>query len=220
MYITDLYTGRVRKIDKGDTITTIAGGNSFPYFVCSSCPATSLQLIGPIGVTVDKSGNIYTSVNTNHVVQKITQGGLASTIVGNGTSGYSGDGGPASAAMLNGPKMICLDNSGNLLIADAGNHRLRKVWLGTTYIQPVYVAHAQFFVYPNPITNKNFTCNIITATSEEATLVITNILGQQVFSSTCPTNTATNFSINAPPGIYVITATTKESKINKKLVVE
>ena len=184
------------------------------------CPATSLGLVGAIGIAVDNSGNVYVSAVEDNVVQKITPSGLAYTIAGNGTAGYSGDGGTASNAMLNTPRMICMDNQGNLLIGDAGNSRLRKVWLGTTYVPPVSVPVGQFLVYPNPITNQTFTCKITTTTNEEASIAITNILGQQVFSSTCPTNTATNFSINVPPGIYFINATTKGSKINKKLVVE
>jgi len=145
MYISDLYTGRIRKIDTSGIITTIAGGDtSFPHIVCEGCPATSLQLNGPIGVAVDHSNNVYTSVNSNHVIQKITPSGVAYTIAGNGTPGYSGDGGPASAAMLNGPKMICLDNSGNLLITDAGNHRLRKVWIGTTFLPLIIFTHLNF----------------------------------------------------------------------------
>ena len=127
----------------------------------------------------------------------------------------------ASSAMLNNPTMICMDNSGNLLITDKHNLRYRKVWLNpATYVPPINSPVRQFSVYPNPITNKTFTCQITTLTNEEASITITNILGQQVFSSTCPTNTATNFSINVPPGIYFITATIKGSKINKKLVVE
>jgi hypothetical protein len=219
MYIADLYTARVRKINSAGIINTIAGGDSIGITVCTGCHATSLLLDGPIGVAVDHSGDIYTSVNTDNVVQKITQSGLAFTIVGNGTAGYSGDGGPASNAMLNAPEMLCLDNSGNLLITDPGNHRLRKVWLGTNYVPSVHKL-VQFSVYPNPITNHNFTCKITTDTNEETTLIIRNVVGQKVFTTTCPTNTATNFSMNAPPGIYFITATTKESKINKKLVVE
>ena len=223
IYFGDLGTNRVRKIDTIGVINTIAGGNeSMSRIVaCEGCPALDISLYGSVGVIMDQSGNLYASAIEDNVIQKITQNSLAYTVAGTGIAGFSGDGGPASGAMLHYPQMICLDTKGNLLITDPGNYRLRKIWTGTNYVRPgpIYILN-KFYIYPNPITQKNFTCKIITDTNEKASIIIWNIIGQEVFSSTCSTNTVTNFSLNVPPGVYFVTATTKDYKVNKKIVVE
>ena len=145
VYLADLDVGRVRKINSAGIITSIAGGDTMPDFTCEGCPASDLELNGTIGVTVDHSGNVYASVIVNGTVQKITKDGLIYTIAGTGASGYSGDGGPASTAMLDAPKMICMDNSGNLLITDGGNHRLRKIWLNADYIPSIHESIPSIF---------------------------------------------------------------------------
>ncbi|MBL0212877.1 MAG: hypothetical protein IPQ07_03265 [Myxococcales bacterium] len=92
-------------------------------------PAISAQLTSPFGVRVDPAGNIYISDDKDHAVRVVNAAtGNISTIVGTGTAGYSGDGGPAAAAELNGPSNIWLDNAtGDLYIADTRNGVIRKV---------------------------------------------------------------------------------------------
>jgi sugar lactone lactonase YvrE len=108
-----------------DTITTIAGvgtaGSSG-----DGGQATSAQLNRPRGVAVDAQGNVYVADEGGHQVRKVS-GGNITTVAGTGVVGYSGDGGQATSAQLNGPVGIALDAQGNLYISDRDNHRIRKV---------------------------------------------------------------------------------------------
>ncbi|MBZ5626001.1 MAG: hypothetical protein LAQ69_46030 [Acidobacteriia bacterium] len=77
---------------------------------------------------MDASGNLYISDVGNNRVRKVFSDGTIKTVAGNGSSGYAGDGGPATSAGLNSPAGIAVDASGNLYIADVGNNRVRKVF--------------------------------------------------------------------------------------------
>ena len=90
-------------------------------------PVTALA--GPIGLAVDKQGNLYISEWFSSTVRKVSNG-IITTVAGTGTRGFSGDGGPATDAMLTVPEGVAVDASGNLYIADTGNLRIRKVTQG------------------------------------------------------------------------------------------
>ena len=78
-------------------------------------------------MALDSAGNLYIADSNNHRIRKVTPGGTISTYAGTGTEGFSGDGGPATAAHLDRPDGVALDSAGNLYIADLGNSRIRKV---------------------------------------------------------------------------------------------
>ncbi len=124
-YIADSYNNRIRKVAVDGTITTIAG-TSFYGFAGDHGPATSAWLRSPFGVAVDSSGCIYIADQSNHRIRKIVAGTIT-TVAGNGTGSYAGDGGPATSAELALPLGVVVDGSGNLYIADYGNCRIRKV---------------------------------------------------------------------------------------------
>ncbi len=90
-------------------------------------PAISGQLNGPYAVTMDSAGNLYIADAHNQRIRKVDLNGIISTVAGTGTSGFSGDGGPATAAQLNTPHGVATDNAGNLYIADTYNRRIRKI---------------------------------------------------------------------------------------------
>jgi uncharacterized protein (TIGR03437 family) len=89
--------------------------------------ATQAALGFPADVTADKTGNLYVADSMNHRVRKITPDGTITTIVGNGTPGFSGDGGPATSAQLYTPLGVAIDSSGNVYISDQTNNRIRCV---------------------------------------------------------------------------------------------
>jgi sugar lactone lactonase YvrE len=126
LYVADQNNHRVRKINTSNTITTFAG-NGTPGFSGDGGPATTAELRNPTGVATDENGNIFFSELGNGRIRKIDASGIITTIAGNGTFGYSGDGGPATAAELNQPCQVATDKSGNVFFADARNYRIRKI---------------------------------------------------------------------------------------------
>ncbi|HEY2384675.1 MAG TPA: IPT/TIG domain-containing protein [Terriglobia bacterium] len=116
---------RIWQVGLDHNIHTIAGGSTSGYNG-DNIPATSAQLNGPLGVVVDPSGNIYIADACNFRVRKVTAAtGMITTIAGNGTPGYSGDGGQGTSAQLTQPRQLALDSLGNLYIQDRGNNDSR-----------------------------------------------------------------------------------------------
>jgi len=126
LFIADSRNGRVRKVSASGVITTVAG-NGAAGSSGDGGPATSAQLGGPDGVAVDASGNLWIADGVTSLVRKVSTNGIITTVAGNGFSSFSGDGGPATSARLSIPAGVAIDVAGNLVIADSGNSRIRKV---------------------------------------------------------------------------------------------
>ncbi|MGD0500985.1 MAG: putative Ig domain-containing protein, partial [Bryobacteraceae bacterium] len=126
LYIADTNNNRIRKVSVGGIITTVAGNGSYGYSGDGG-PAISAKLYYPTGVAVDGSGNIYIADLENSAIRKVSPSGLITTVAGNGSFGYSGDGGPATSAQLWGVQGVAVDGSGNIYIAESANRRIRKV---------------------------------------------------------------------------------------------
>jgi hypothetical protein len=107
-------------------IRTVAG-NGTAGFSGDGGPATSAKLNSPWGLAIDSAGNLYVADGGNNRIREITPAGIIATIAGNGTAGFSGDGGPATSAQLFRPDGVAVDTAGNLYIADTANARVRKV---------------------------------------------------------------------------------------------
>lgn len=131
LFIADSNNNRIRKVSPAGIITTVAG-NGVAGFGGDGGPATSAQLRYPEGVAVDANGNLFIADAHNNRIRKVTPAGIITTVAGDGTAGFGGDGGPADAAQLNYPTSVALDGAGNLFIADYYNNRVRKVFLDTT----------------------------------------------------------------------------------------
>jgi sugar lactone lactonase YvrE len=121
LYIADSHNNAIRKVTAATgLISTVAGaGRSFG----DGGLATNAQLDLPAGVAVDSSGNLYIAGSGNEAIRKVTAAtGIINTVAGDGTGGYTGDGGAATSAKLDGPVGIAVDSSGNLYIADDVNN--------------------------------------------------------------------------------------------------
>lgn len=126
LYISDTGNNVIRKVTAAGVITTVAGGGPVGT-LGDGGPATSAYLHSPEGLAFDKSGNLYISDEFNFRIRKVTPAGIISTVVGNGTFGFAGDGGQATSAELHNAIGIAIDSNGNLLIADQQNYRIRRV---------------------------------------------------------------------------------------------
>jgi uncharacterized protein (TIGR03437 family) len=124
LYIADSGNNRIRKVSHG--VVTEFAGTGTPGFAGDNGPATSAQLKEPFGVAVDSLGNVYIADYSNNRVRKVSNG-IITTVAGNGTPGFSGDGGLATSAELSGPRAVAVDSAGNLYIADSLNHCVRLV---------------------------------------------------------------------------------------------
>ncbi|MEE1751155.1 NHL domain-containing protein [Streptomyces sp. SP18CS02] len=126
LYFSDRNNHRVRRITTDGKISTVAGTGVAGYRGDNG-PAASAQLNMPRGVAVDSTDTLYIADSENHRVRKVAADGTISTVAGTGAAGFSGDGGAATAARMNGPYAVAVDSTGILYVADFNNHRVRKI---------------------------------------------------------------------------------------------
>jgi uncharacterized protein (TIGR03437 family) len=128
LYIGDVGGARIRKVAANGNISTIVGTGT-PGFSGDGGPAVSAQTFGPQGLALDAQGNLYFSeFGSAPRVRKVDTNGIITTVAGNGSPGFSGDGGPAINAQLGASVAgVVIDGAGNLYIADIANFRVRKV---------------------------------------------------------------------------------------------
>ena len=133
LFIADNNNNVIRKVDTNGIITTVVGymnsaGVGVAGYAGDGGPADSALLSGPMGIMFDPAGNMYITEVGNNIIRKVDTAGIISTFAGNTTSGYSGDGGPATDAELKFPENnAAFDSLGNIYFADAGNDVIRVI---------------------------------------------------------------------------------------------
>ena len=127
LYVADSYNNRIRKVSSG-VITTVAGNGS-QGFSGDGSSATAAELSKPFGVAVDSAGEVYIADTFNYRVRSVSNG-VITTVAGNGTFGFSGDGGTSTNAQLSYPYGVATGSTGDAYIADNENNRIRKVSQG------------------------------------------------------------------------------------------
>lgn len=126
LYLADSGNNRIRRIAPNGVITAYAG-NGIIGARGDGGAALAASLNGPHGLALDSKGNLYIADTYNHRIRRVTPAGIITTVAGNGLDGGLGDDGPATAASLYLPFGVAVDGADNLIIADTGNLRLRRV---------------------------------------------------------------------------------------------
>ena len=148
VFIADSNNSRIREVATNGIISTIAG-NGYLGYCGDGGSAKNAEMWNPSGIASDGIGNLFIADSGNNVIRKISTNGIISTVAGNGTNGYSGDGGPSTSAELT-PNGVSIDSGGNLFIADWRNSRIRKVTHFSASDNPSlmldYISHASYSV--------------------------------------------------------------------------
>lgn len=228
LFIADTGNNRVRSVDAAGTITTFAGGGN-PILVGplsylgDGGQAARANLLDPHGVAVDTTGNLFIADSANSRIRKVNTLGIITTLAGNGTYGYSGDGGLALLAQVNYPGGIATDSAGNVFIADSGNNRVRKVNTSGTittvagngtygYSGDGGLATNAQLAYPSGVAVDS-TGNLVVALGRSNRVrkvntlgTITTVAGNGNYSISGPVGDggpATNATVRAPEGVAV-----------------
>jgi len=125
LFISDYWNHKIRKVDSAGIITTVAGTTA--GFSGDNYSAVSSQLYFPAGIATDAQNNLYIADSYNNRVRKIDSIGMITTIAGNGSYTFSGDGGQATSASLKQPYGVAVNKNGEIFISDYYNDRVRKV---------------------------------------------------------------------------------------------
>lgn len=204
IYIADANAAKVRKVDASGSITTVAGNGNFTY-AGDGIPATDAQ-ITPMKLSIDRYRNLVIGDKYNGRVFKVDNVGIIHNIAGNGGSGFSGDGGAATAATVDFPAGLVYDTCNNLYIAESTNRRVRKVAFNPTCepitsVNTVKVNDVNFTVYPNPTSS-----TITLAFSEKiCTISIANNMGQLVYEQQYSSKEQVEINVaHLPPGMYMV----------------
>ena len=221
LFIADTENTRIRKVDAGTGIITTVAGDGKLIFFQDKGPATSVSLHFPYGVVVDSSGNLFISdPHLNRIQLLDATMGIITTVAGNRVQGFSGDGGPATSARLSFPMGLAVDGGGNVLIADTGNNRVRRLAADTGIITTVAGnGTAVFSGDGGPATNASFAKpsgvvvdsggNLFIADSSNNRIrriaadtgIITTVAGNGIFGFSGDGGLATSASFAYPKGI-------------------
>lgn len=138
-FLADSSNNRIRRVDAQSGLISTVAGNGTPSYAGDGGLATAAMVNAPAGLLLDGAGNLFVADTNNHVIRRIDAvSGIITTVAGTpATQGYSGDGGAATAAHLSAPDGLAFDAAGDLLIADTGNHVLRRVDASTGIITTI-----------------------------------------------------------------------------------
>jgi len=222
LYFSDNNNVRFRRIDILTKVITTIAGNGLIGFSGDGGPATSAEFWSGGGVIcVDTSGNLYIADEHNQRIRKVDKAGNIYTAVGNGTSGFSGDGGSALAANIYDPEGVACDIFGNLYIADFANHRIRKVTyepfgLCPSFVENVFLSNDGLNVYPMP-TNAILNIDNIKTPS---TYQITSIVGSTLQQGTLQQGNNTISIRSLPSGISLLELLTEEKEKTVRKIIK
>lgn len=200
IFISDNINNAIRRVDHETRIITTIAGTGTEGHSGDGGPATSANLRKPYGISVDYNDNLFIAEFWNGVVRRIDdKTGIIITVAGFDTVGYSGDGGPATAARI-APAGISVDKHGTIFISDYGNHCIRKVYDSSQhYTQVNNVAKNEVKIYPNPASDE-----LIVEGAEGAEVKVYNVIGHCVMHMEKLKKTQVINIARLVPGTYVV----------------
>ena len=138
LYFTDRGNSRIRRVDAATGIITTVAGTGVRGYSGDGGPAARAEISSPYGIALDRDGHIFFADTENQCYRRIdARTGIITTVAGNGQRGFSGDGGPATEASFSRPHVLTIDSSGNLILGDSFNQRIRKVERATGIITTI-----------------------------------------------------------------------------------
>ncbi|MBC7554425.1 MAG: T9SS type A sorting domain-containing protein [Taibaiella sp.] len=212
VFISDTWNSVIRKVTTDGLIHTVAGNHKNEYSGDGG-QATAAGLYYPVGIAIAADQCLYIADNHNHAIRKIDNTGIITTVAGNGTKGYSGNGAPATVAQIAHPTSVAIDEQGKLYIAEFVNNLVRVVSL------PAFEGNEILNIYPNP-NRGTFTLELPPAKAVTYT-TISDMTGQQIDSRTiAPGATKTLFTLgDIAPGTYMMHIASGDKKYDRKVVV-
>ena len=210
LFIADEGDNVVREVNQATGIITTVAGNGLRGYSGDNGQATAAELDEPTSVAVDSAGDLFIADEGNDRIREVNLStGIITTVAGNGTWGYSGDNGSATAAKLDYPTGVAVNSAGDLFIADDGNSRIREVNLSTGVIATV----AAKLNYPEGVAVDSAGDLFIADSGNDrirevslSTGVITTVAGNGTWGYSGDNGPATAAELHYPSGIAVDSA--------------
>jgi hypothetical protein len=217
-FIADDENQVVREVNTSGIISTVAGIHWRGYSGDGG-PATSAELNQPCNVTFDATGNMYIADQGNSVIRMVDGSGIITTTAGNGLQGYSGDGGPATAAEMYGASAVEFDASGNMFLADQINNVIREVKGLPNGINQIRASNFQFSIFPN-LVNQTLNLKFNGQITGLATLSVINIAGQELLTYSLLLNIEQmQIDVSAlSPGMYFLSVRNEGINLVQKFI--
>lgn len=205
IFVADALNHRIRKITASGVVTTFAGS----VYGYANGNGTAAKFNYPYGITVDPAGNVYVTDAADNRIRKITITGMVSTLAGSGIGGFA-DGIGTTAQFIN-PCGVVVDAVGSVFIADATNHRIRKI---TNSLSTADYQQNQALIYPNPVSS---IINIDLGDSIATKVILFDMNGKVMKTENSINITSLEIS-NLANGIYLLQITTDKGILSKKIV--
>ena len=217
LYFCDAYNYRIRKISPTGIISTIAGTGT-SGFSGDGGTATAAEISWIAGLFLDRYQHVYIADALNSRIRMIDSSGNIQTVVGNGTSGFSGDGGLPTTAEIFNPYGGLFDGSGNMFVADYNNNRVRYVRYNTD-VSTVYPEADAFTVWPNPA-NDFLNIYVGNPSESECHIEVLDVLGHCLGQFEVLTNRAVKIPLSVNKGLYLVSYKCGSTTATKRVVVQ
>ncbi len=215
LFFSDQYNNVVRRVDASSGIITTFAGNGTVGYSGDSGVAKHAQLNRPGGLFFDKQYNLYITEFGNGVVRRVDgMTGIITTVAGNGTWGYSGDGGPPLNAQMV-PADAIFSSNGDMIIADYNNHCIRRIHNSISVKAPM--SASEYSIYPNPTSGKFV---IKTTRSTQYMVEVCSVLGEKVFQGEFNGGSGEVDLTREANGVYFVYLTSGGERVVERVVAE